>query len=46
MQPFSDMSRHFIQVRYGNFPATRDLFDRMKALQLSTLNSQPLAHEQ
>jgi len=31
--PFSDMSRHFIQVRYGNYQATSDLFDRMKALQ-------------
>lgn len=41
MQPFSDMSRHFIQVRYGNFPATRDLFDRMKALQQEVMSLNP-----
>ena len=30
---FSQMSRHFIRVRYGNFEATSALFDEMQALQ-------------
>jgi len=32
---FSEMSRLFIQVRYGNFDATEDMYERMKALQVS-----------
>lgn len=36
--PFSDMSRYFIQVRYGNYEATGDLFDRMKLLQEAVMN--------
>lgn len=41
---FTAMSQHFIQVRYGNFRATKELFEEMKTLQstlspLSPLNS-------
>ena len=41
---FTVMSQHFIQVRYGNFRATKELFEEMKTLQstlspLSPLNS-------
>lgn len=36
---FTTMSHHFIRVRYGNFEATRELFNEMKELQES-LNSQ------
>lgn len=31
--PFSELSRHFVRVRYGNFDASASLFDEMKALQ-------------
>ena len=31
--PFTALSRHFINVRYGNFIATLDLYEQMKALQ-------------
>ena len=30
---FSSLSRHFINVRYGNFEATLDLYEQMKTLQ-------------
>ena len=30
---FTSLSRHFINVRYGNFIATPDLYEQMKALQ-------------
>lgn len=36
---FTAMTHHFINVRYGNFEATKELFDEMKALQ-STLKPQ------
>ena len=40
---FTTMTHHFINVRYGNFEATKELFDEMKTLQsaLSPLTSQP-----
>lgn len=31
---FSEMSRLFIQVRYGNFEATEEMYERMEALHL------------
>jgi hypothetical protein len=31
--PFSELSRHFVRVRYGNFDASASLFDEMKVLQ-------------
>jgi len=33
MPAFTNLSRHFINVRYGNFEATPELFEQMKALQ-------------
>ena len=35
-KPFHDLTRHFIRVRYGNFEATEQLFQQMKALQSQT----------
>lgn len=35
-QPFHDLTRHFIRVRYGNFEATAQLVEEMKALQGKT----------
>ena len=32
---FTTMSHHFIRVRYGNFEATKELFDEMQELQAS-----------
>lgn len=34
---FTTMTHHFIQVRYGNFEATKELFDEMQALQSSLI---------
>ena len=36
-KPFHDLTRHFIRVRYGNFEATDQLFQEMKALQSQTI---------
>jgi len=36
-KPFHDLTRHFIRVRYGNFEATEQLFQQMKALQSQTV---------
>jgi hypothetical protein len=40
---FTTMSHHFVRVRYGNFEASKELFDEMKELQsaLSPLTSHP-----
>jgi hypothetical protein len=32
-EAFSQLSRHFVRVRYGNFEATPELFEQMTALQ-------------
>lgn len=37
---FTTMSQHFMRVRYGNFEASKELFEEMQALQ-QTLNIQP-----
>lgn len=29
MKPFNDMTRHFLRVRYGKFPANRELYEQM-----------------
>ena len=29
MKPFNDMTRHFLRVRYGKFPASRELYEQM-----------------
>ena len=40
---FTTMTHHFVNVRYGNFEATKELFEEMKSLQstLSPLTSHP-----
>ena len=40
---FTAMSHHFVRVRYGNFEASKELFDEMKELQsaLSPLTAHP-----
>ena len=36
---FRELSNHFIRVRYGNFEATEPLFQQMRQLQQSIVNS-------
>ena len=36
---FHELSRHFIRVRYGNFEATEQLFQRMRELQKLTIGT-------
>lgn len=37
--PFHELSRHFVRVRYGNFEATEELFQQMKALQAGAVGA-------
>ena len=36
---FAELSSHFVRVRYGNFEATEELFQEMKELQRSIVQS-------
>ena len=40
---FTVMSQHFIRVRYGNFRATKELFEEMKTLQSTLSPLSPLS---
>lgn len=42
---FSQLTGIFIQVRYGNFEASEELFQRMKALQETLMEKGGEAHE-
>ena len=37
MPAFSSLSRHFINVRYGNYEATAELYEQVKALQAEVM---------